>query len=97
MIHISMLQLLAPDIRHERNVLLQCVRYVVNKNFFGVGAQRSNSASTQGLKSNKTETINGGLNKNYVTVTNNNTLEKPPCRTNYDDDEIWDDIKEDFS
>ncbi|XP_056287281.1 nuclear fragile X mental retardation-interacting protein 1 [Pseudoliparis swirei] len=28
--------LLAPDIRHERNVLLQCVRYVVRNNFFGL-------------------------------------------------------------
>ncbi|XP_068165610.1 FMR1-interacting protein NUFIP1 isoform X2 [Antennarius striatus] len=28
--------LLAPDIRHERNVLLQCVRYVVRSNFFGL-------------------------------------------------------------
>lgn len=30
------LQLLAPDIRHERNVLLQCVRYVVRNSFFGL-------------------------------------------------------------
>ncbi|XP_028249000.1 FMR1-interacting protein NUFIP1 isoform X2 [Parambassis ranga] len=28
--------LLAPDIRHERNVLLQCVRYVVQNQFFGL-------------------------------------------------------------
>ncbi|KAJ8003343.1 hypothetical protein DPEC_G00147340 [Dallia pectoralis] len=28
--------LLAPDIRHERNVLLQCVRYIVQNNFFGL-------------------------------------------------------------
>ncbi|XP_072306915.1 FMR1-interacting protein NUFIP1 [Eucyclogobius newberryi] len=28
--------LLAPDMRHERNVLLQCVRYVVRNNFFGL-------------------------------------------------------------
>lgn len=28
--------MLAPDIRHERNVLLQCVRYVVRNNFFGL-------------------------------------------------------------
>ncbi|XP_054915153.1 nuclear fragile X mental retardation-interacting protein 1 [Poeciliopsis prolifica] len=28
--------LLAPDIRHERNVLLQCVRYVVRNHFFGL-------------------------------------------------------------
>lgn len=27
-------ELLREEIRHERNVLLQCVRYVVNKNFF---------------------------------------------------------------
>lgn len=30
-------QLLAPDIRHERNVILQCLRYIVKKHFFGVG------------------------------------------------------------
>jgi hypothetical protein len=28
--------LLAPEIRHERNVILQCVRYIVNNNFFGI-------------------------------------------------------------
>jgi len=27
-------KLLEPEIRHERNVLLQCVHYVVQKNFF---------------------------------------------------------------
>lgn len=30
-------KLLQKDIRHERNVLLQCVRYVVQQNFFGIG------------------------------------------------------------
>ncbi|XP_055299487.1 FMR1-interacting protein NUFIP1 [Sitodiplosis mosellana] len=30
-------KLLQKDIRHERNVLLQCVRYVVEKNFFDIG------------------------------------------------------------
>lgn len=30
-------KLLEKDIRHERNVLLQCVRYVVANDFFGVG------------------------------------------------------------
>lgn len=29
-------KLLQKDIRHERNVLLQCVRYVVENNFFGI-------------------------------------------------------------
>lgn len=32
--------LLAPDIRHERNVLLQCVRYVVRNNFFGLESKQ---------------------------------------------------------
>lgn len=30
-------KLLQKDIRHERNVLLQCVRYVVEQKFFGIG------------------------------------------------------------
>ncbi|ALC44422.1 Nufip [Drosophila busckii] len=30
-------KLLEKDIRHERNVLLQCVRYVCEQNFFGIG------------------------------------------------------------
>ncbi|XP_030637723.1 FMR1-interacting protein NUFIP1 [Chanos chanos] len=34
--------LLAPDIRHERNVILQCVRYVVRTGFFGVGGASEN-------------------------------------------------------
>lgn len=29
-------KLLAPEIRHERNVVLQCLRHIVKKNFFGV-------------------------------------------------------------
>lgn len=36
------LQLLAPDIRHERNVLLQCVRYIVRNNFFGLDRPQPN-------------------------------------------------------
>lgn len=36
--------LLAPDIRHERNVILQCVRYIIKKDFFGLS---SNSATTE--------------------------------------------------
>ncbi|KAG1930189.1 nuclear fragile X mental retardation-interacting protein 1 isoform X2 [Pimephales promelas] len=31
--------LLAPDIRHERNVVLQCVRYVVRRGFFGLAGK----------------------------------------------------------
>ena len=35
-------QLLAPDIRHERNVILQCVRHVVKHNFFEKPTKESN-------------------------------------------------------
>ncbi|XP_046724976.1 nuclear fragile X mental retardation-interacting protein 1 isoform X2 [Silurus meridionalis] len=34
--------LLAPDIRHERNVLLQCIRYIIHKEFFGLACKESN-------------------------------------------------------
>ncbi|KAM9836252.1 FMR1-interacting protein NUFIP1 [Aulostomus maculatus] len=39
--------LLAPDIRHERNVLLQCIRYVVRNNFFGLESKPDNQ---QGIR-----------------------------------------------
>lgn len=35
-------KLLQDEIRHERNVLLQCVRYVVENHFFGVGQSSGN-------------------------------------------------------
>ncbi|XP_027865702.1 FMR1-interacting protein NUFIP1 isoform X2 [Xiphophorus couchianus] len=43
--------LLAPDIRHERNVLLQCVRYVVRNHFFGLenGSQDREEMSQENL------------------------------------------------
>ncbi|KAM4601575.1 FMR1-interacting protein NUFIP1 isoform 2-T2 [Polymixia lowei] len=39
--------LLAPDIRHERNVLLQCVRYIVRNNFFGLENRPQNQEGTK--------------------------------------------------
>ncbi|KAG4073679.1 hypothetical protein HA402_000903 [Bradysia odoriphaga] len=39
-------KLLQNEIRHERNVLLQCVRHVVKENFFGIG-QKPVSTSTR--------------------------------------------------
>ncbi|KAM8905637.1 FMR1-interacting protein NUFIP1 isoform 2-T2 [Spinachia spinachia] len=39
--------LLAPDIRHERNVLLQCVRYVVRNNFFGLESRPQDQRATK--------------------------------------------------
>lgn len=37
--------LLAPDIRHERNVVLQCVRFIVRCGFFGLAAKDSHEIS----------------------------------------------------
>lgn len=39
-------KLLQEDIRHERNVLLQCVNYVVKNNFFGVGQASATTPAT---------------------------------------------------
>lgn len=38
-------KLLQKDIRHERNVLLQCVRYVVDNKFFGIGQLKADEES----------------------------------------------------
>ncbi|KAJ8350004.1 hypothetical protein SKAU_G00251340 [Synaphobranchus kaupii] len=40
--------LLAPDIRHERNVVLQCVRYVVQNSFFGLDRKPQESKVADG-------------------------------------------------
>lgn len=45
-------KLLANEIRHERNVILQCVHYIVQNKFFGAGHSSSNTAN----KTNGTET-----------------------------------------
>ncbi|XP_063702842.1 FMR1-interacting protein NUFIP1 [Culicoides brevitarsis] len=48
-------KLLQPEIRHERNVLLQCVRFVVENKFFGIGSENScteNPALTEENTSN---------------------------------------------
>ncbi len=35
------MQLLAPEVRHERNVVLQCVRFIVRSGFLGLAAKDS--------------------------------------------------------
>ncbi|XP_055632381.1 FMR1-interacting protein NUFIP1 [Toxorhynchites rutilus septentrionalis] len=49
-------KLLEPDIRHERNVLLQCVRFVVENKFFGIGQSKQESAEipNENVELNKT-------------------------------------------
>ncbi|XP_026157604.1 FMR1-interacting protein NUFIP1 [Mastacembelus armatus] len=53
--------LLAPDIRHERNVLLQCVRYVVRNNFFGLEWIRTKPAVTSGHDERRQEELSEGI------------------------------------
>ncbi|KAH8301268.1 hypothetical protein KR018_009966 [Drosophila ironensis] len=50
-------KLLAADIRHERNVLLQCVRHVCQSNFFGIGQPRKvpQTSSCDNKKESKLE------------------------------------------
>ncbi|XP_058126506.1 FMR1-interacting protein NUFIP1 [Anopheles ziemanni] len=43
-------KLLDSDIRHERNVLLQCVRHVVVNNFFGIGQPKAENATSSNPK-----------------------------------------------
>lgn len=40
LIYVFPFQLLAPDIRRERNLVLQCVYHIVKENFFGVGSKK---------------------------------------------------------
>ena len=36
-------QLLAPEIRQERNTILQCIRHIVKKNFFGIEQEHTSN------------------------------------------------------
>ncbi|XP_033637558.1 nuclear fragile X mental retardation-interacting protein 1-like [Asterias rubens] len=56
--------LLAPDIRHERNIILQCVRYVVQNDFFEIGEPNiTQSIASEGPCLNATET--NGTRQDY--------------------------------
>uniref|UniRef100_A0A8C4RXE1 Nuclear FMR1 interacting protein 1 n=1 Tax=Erpetoichthys calabaricus TaxID=27687 RepID=A0A8C4RXE1_ERPCA len=66
--------LLARDIRHERNVILQCVRYIVQSNFFGLDEMATPSVehfSNHIVKVGDEATLIGDLK---CTVINENKL-----------------------
>ena len=46
--------MLAPEIRQERNKILQCIRHIVKKNFFGIEGSSSdvktNAEATDGVE-----------------------------------------------
>ncbi|NXN75788.1 NUFP1 protein, partial [Himantopus himantopus] len=48
--------LLAQDIRHERNVILQCVRYLIQNNVFGLHLKTEPQAETEAEQSSATTT-----------------------------------------
>ncbi|XP_060774189.1 nuclear fragile X mental retardation-interacting protein 1 isoform X2 [Neoarius graeffei] len=54
--------LLAPDIRHERNVVLQCIRYIIHKDFFGLACNDSNLV----MPDDTSVTVNGSVSGNDV-------------------------------
>jgi hypothetical protein len=47
--------LLADEIRHERNILLQCVRYVIKNNFFDKKTDSSTSNNVLNVSNNDVE------------------------------------------
>ncbi|KAL6064552.1 hypothetical protein STEG23_016397 [Scotinomys teguina] len=60
------LALLAPDIRHERNVILQCVRYIIKKDFFGLNID---SVKTEdGTISHYTKYVDNKDNHTHMTL-----------------------------
>ncbi|XP_069826633.1 FMR1-interacting protein NUFIP1 [Dendropsophus ebraccatus] len=87
--------LLAPDIRHERNVILQCVRYIVQNNFFDCTLKREQQVTSEsspvkpkdenGETKPKVESVqNVGLDGGKAPVASSFLRQLEPV-----DDEIW--------
>ena len=53
---------MADEIRHERNIILQCVRYIVNNNFFDVEVENSKTSYDE---SNKIDLNNQNVTEDY--------------------------------
>ena len=78
--------------------MLQCIRHIVQNNFYGIGASRPTAAtSTQGSNSDATEPSGEELCKSNSAVSSNNNDDQKRMGNCYEVDEIWDDVKEDFS
>ncbi|XP_077588675.1 FMR1-interacting protein NUFIP1 [Stigmatopora nigra] len=76
--------LLAPDIRHERNVLLQCVRYVVCNNFFGLASKpqlQNKQASSEEAVKKESRTFSDSTNRTTTspTIHIEENMEKSPA------------------
>ncbi|KAK3598403.1 hypothetical protein CHS0354_005497 [Potamilus streckersoni] len=81
-------KLLANEIRQERNKILQCVHYIVKKNFFGVGS-RSNSPKVLTRESNTNENNKEAQESD---LPDKETVENEATdKRNVVDDEIWED------
>ncbi|XP_061171660.1 uncharacterized protein LOC133181137 [Saccostrea echinata] len=70
-------KLLAPDIRRERNLILQCVYHIVKENFFGIRSQKEgNSQKSKTTSNDKTDNLSI---ENCGTDSDNNMVKD--CKT----------------
>ena len=46
------MQLLAPEIRHEQNTILQCIHYIIEKEFFDQDSSLTHAAGHKEIKDN---------------------------------------------
>lgn len=87
-------QLLAPDVRHERNVLLQCVRYVVRNRFFGLDSRPRDQEGTKEEPASSGESQSAALGGGSAEAglhCQDQVLQGDPAEGPVDiyDDEIW--------
>ncbi len=79
----TLFQLLAPEIRRERNIIFQCIRHIANQNYYGIGSSKLESKSD----SSKTATDSGRVPKDE---NGNEAVTSAQIPTNsYYDDDIW--------
>ena len=50
-------QLLAPEIRQERNTILQCIRHIVKKNFFDIEQEHTSNVETNSAVGDAVEDV----------------------------------------
>ncbi|PKU40534.1 hypothetical protein llap_9164 [Limosa lapponica baueri] len=72
----SSVKLLAQDIRHERNVVLQCVRYLIRNNMFGLHFKTEPQAETETEQSSMTtaESLTDKLGESNCSCSSNPQL-----------------------
>ena len=72
-------KLLAPDIRHERNVIFQCIRHVVKNNFYGLEKSTTKSDAAEEVMTDKHK------------ESEEESLDRTEIKNEIHDEELWDD------